>query len=147
MGTRTLPDLLLGIVGGAMVVAALLLLLFGGAGDSGAVSDVRAPALEVIAPAAGATVEGVLEVRFRSDASLGRMPGGWGTGELHLHAELGGREVMPGAADIRREPDGSYSWAIGRPGPGGHTFRLFWSDADHRPLLQSATEPITVRVR
>jgi hypothetical protein len=129
-----------------MVVAALLLLLFGGEGDTGGAADLAAPTIEVIEPAPGATLESVLEVRFRSEASLGRMPGGWGTGGLHLHAEIGGRELMPGASDIRRLPDGSYSWSVARPGAGEHTFRLFWSDASHRPLSQGATEPITVRM-
>jgi len=144
---RTVSDRVLGWVGAAMVLAALLLLLFGGAGDEGAAPSLPPPGLSLESPARGAVIEGALEVRFRIDGVGERMPGGWGVGEYHLHAELDGREIMPSPADIRRLPDGAYAWTIGSPSPGEREIRLFWSDRAHREVAEGATGRVRVTVR
>jgi len=144
---RTIGDRALAFVGGAMVIVALLLLLFGGERDTGEALVAPPPAIDIGGPSPGDLIESPLEIRFRTGAPIGALRGGWGVGEFHLHAELGGMEIMPGPSDLRRLPDGSYLWTIGRLAAGEHTFRLFWSDAAHRPLDASATPAVTVRVR
>jgi hypothetical protein len=144
---RTVSDRVLGWVGGAMVLGALLLLLFGGPGDEGAAPASPPPGIALESPRNGAVIDGALEVRFRIGGVGERMPGGWGVGEYHLHAELDGREIMPSPADIRRLPDGAYAWTIGTPSPGEREIRLFWSDRAHRPVAEGATGRVRVTVR
>lgn len=144
-GARTLPDRLLGLVGGAMIVAALAVLLFGGEGDTGQPAA-PAPRLSVVAPAAGALVREALVVEFRSDAELRPQPGGWGVGSHHLHLELDGTEYMPAPTDVERLPSGAYRWVLPRLDPGEHTLRLFWSGPDHRPLPDGASAPVRFSV-
>jgi hypothetical protein len=131
-----------------MIATAVVLLIFGGEGDTGGdATPGTIPTLELVYPAPNATVENPLELRFRSDATLTAMPGGWGVRGLHLHAEIDGVEFMPSAADLRRLQDGSYQWALGRLQPGTRTLRIFWSDSAHRPLTEGATPHIRIQLR
>jgi hypothetical protein len=144
---RTPQDIVLGVIGAAMVLMAVVLLVMGGESDSGLPRSAAPPALTVAAPVPGATVEGPVEVVFRSAAELGPKPMGWGTEQLHLHLQVDGQQFMPAAGDIRRLPDGSYLWRFGALEPGPHTLRLFWSDTAHRPLAEGASEPLRVQAR
>jgi hypothetical protein len=143
---RSVSDRLLGYAGGAMIVAALMLLIFGGPGDQGSTLILPPPSLELISPVDRATTDNPLQLIFRTGDPITPQPGGWGRGGYHIHGELNGREVMPGPADIRRQRDGSYLWALGRVPAGEVRLRLYWSDAAHRPVESAATEPISVRV-
>jgi len=145
-GVRSVPDRVLGVVGGAMIIAAVLLLLFGGESDGGVPVAPGAPGLSLIAPAPGSTVENPIEMRFRTDATIQRMPGGWGIDRLHLHAEVNGRELMPGPTDIERQQDGSYLWRLGNVPTGDLRLRLFWSNEAHQRVTESMSDPVEVRV-
>lgn len=144
---RTPQDLILGVIGAAMVVVALVLLVLGGESDAGSPRPVVAPSLTVAAPAPGSEVEGPVEVVFRAGEELGPKPMGWGTDQLHLHLEVDGQQFMPATGDIRRLPDGSYAWRFAALEPGPHTLRLFWSDAGHQPLAEGASAPLRVQAR
>jgi hypothetical protein len=130
-----------------MIVGALLLLIFGGPPDEGAAAPAPpAPTLRLVSPADGQTVASPLVLTFESESPLSRQQGGWGTGSYHIHAEIDGREAMPGPADIRRLADGAYAWSLGTVPPGPHRLRLYWSDPAHLPLSEGATALVTVRV-
>lgn len=139
---RSIPDAILTVVGGAMILVAVYLLLFGGPGDGG-VAAVTAPppALELLAPADGDTVRSI-ELELRTGAPLRTQPGGWGSGGFHLHAELDGREIMPGPTDIRRSSVDAYIWTFPPLAPGSHRINLFWSDSSHLPVAGTATPSI-----
>lgn len=142
---RPIADRILGLVGGGMILLALLVLVFGGPGDGAAAAEGAPPELRILAPADGTILDGPLSVDFTSSAELAPQPGGWGTGDLHVHLRLGDRELMAAGETIRRLPAGAYRWTVGPLPAGEHTLRLFWSGADHRPLTNEGTEPIRVR--
>ena len=149
-GTRSAPDRVLGWLGGAMVLVAVYLLIASAVREEGAATGEVAdevPPLELVYPADGEEVDPPLKVGFRSGAPISVQPGGWGAGGYHLHAELSGREAMPGAEDIRRLPDGSYEWTVRGAPAGAGTLRLMWSDEAHRPVEARATAPIEVILR
>jgi hypothetical protein len=142
----TLPDRLLGMVGGAMIFLALVLLVTGGPADGETPIAGEPPAIELLAPGPGATLVSPLAVRFRTQEPIAHGPGGWGTRGYHVHLELNGRELMPAPESIRREGGGEYVWDVGRVPPGETRLRLFWSDAEHRPVPDSGTPDVMVRI-
>ena len=142
-----LRERIFGVVGGGMVLAAMVLLLTAALGREDTALIAAPPPLELIAPAPSDSIEGALELVFRTDARLQPQPGGWGVDGLHVHAEINGREIMPAASDISMRPDGAYTWTIGRAPAGEATVRLRWSDLDHRPLEEGATPVVRVHVR
>jgi hypothetical protein len=144
---RSLPDRLLGFLGAGMMILALVVLIRGGEEDGGARPLAAPPAVRLVAPAAGVTLTGALEVVFDLDEELQRMPSGWGVEGHHLHLQLDGLELMPGAADIEALEGGSYRWRVGRLEPGVHRLRLFWSDARHAPVEGGGSESIEVRAQ
>jgi hypothetical protein len=144
---RALPDRLLGVVGAAMVAAAIFLLLFGGPGDGQEGVAAPPPTLRLESPADAAVVEPPLRILFRAEGSLSRTPGGWGTGEFHVHAELAGRELMPGPDDIRRVEGGLYEWTVANPPRGASRLRLFWSDRSHRAMPETSTAEVGIVVQ
>ncbi|MQA90770.1 MAG: hypothetical protein GEU90_11105 [Gemmatimonas sp.] len=143
---RTIPDRVLGAIGIGMFLAAVWLLLFGGPPD-GLSNDGAPPQLQLLAPSRGDTVPAPIGLQFSSPVPLTNQPGGWGAKGFHLHAEIDGREWMPGPSDIRRQADGSYAWAVAKLSPGDHSLRIVWSDADHMPVTGGGTKqaPIVVR--
>lgn len=130
-----------------MIVVAVYLLLFGGPGD-GAVepSSESPPSVELLRPKTGDTLQ-IVELEVRSGAPLAAQPGGWGSGGYHLHAELNGREIMPGPADIRRSSPDTYIWALPALAAGTHRISLFWSDASHLPVEGTATPTTSFVIR
>lgn len=144
----TLSDRLLGLLGGGMVIAAIALLVFGGESDTGAAAGSAAPPpIELIEPADGAVVAGPVEVVFRVPGGLTRLPGGWGTGDHHLHLLIGGIEVMPSGSDLERTAAGEYRWRIGRLDPGQHEMLLLWSGPDHRQVRGTESDRVRVTAR
>ncbi len=140
----TLPDRLLGFIGGAMIAAAIGLLLFSGIRSDGA--GPQPPALRLVSPGDGDIVQAPLTLTFLSEVPLTPGPGGWGTGEYHVHAMIDNVEVMAGPSDVVRGTDGHYRWTIPAAGPGKKSIRLFWSDANHVPVVGEAQAAISVRV-
>jgi hypothetical protein len=141
-------DLVLAVVGGAMVVFAIVLLVMGGERDTGAGAvATAAPRLAIVHPVPGAEVTSPLTIVFDVGGNLERLPGGWGVGELHLHLELNGREFMPGAREIERLPNGTYAWTLARVVPGDVELRLFWAGPDHAPLESGASAPVRAQAR
>lgn len=143
---RTVPDRVLGWSGGALIVAAIYVLVASATGGGGSAAA-EIPALELISPGDNEEVSLPMEIRFRTENSLSVQPGGWGSGGYHLHAELSGREVMPGPEDIRRRPDGSYAWTLAGVQRGAISLRLFWSDAMHRPVLEGSSRAARITIR
>jgi hypothetical protein len=147
-GTGGARDLLFGMVGGAMVLLAVVLLFVGGPRDTGAgAPQSEAPQLELLAPAAGAELSGPLAVDFRFPGTLSRNPGGWGTGDLHIHLEINGREYMPSPRDIQPLEGDVYRWTLPPLPTGTHALRLFWAGPDHRPMTAGESQTVTVRSR
>jgi hypothetical protein len=146
---RTVSDRLLGLIGGGMLLMAAVLLVtsaIGAISRAGAPSSGPLPELTLHSPVDGALVNAPLTLRFEGGAALAQMRGGWGAGEYHLHAEIDGREVMPGPRDIRPVGGGLHEWTFGRIESGEYTLRLYWSDTAHRPVSDGATAPVTIRL-
>ena len=142
---RSVPDTVLGVVGGIMVLLALFVAVRGGAGD-GAGVPVTAPLLAVVQPTDGSIVEGPLVVQFDVQAEMQPQAGGWGIGGYHLHLHLDGLELMPGPADLRSASSG-YQWVVGPLEPGTHRLQLYWSDEQHRRIEEGASELVVVEAR
>lgn len=105
------------------------------------------PTITLIEPAPGAVVESPLPVLFEAPVRLRWVAGGWQAGRLHIHAEVSGSELMPGARDIQPLGENRYRWTLPPLPAGEHTLRLFWSGPDHRPIQQGASEAVGILVR
>ena len=145
--TRPFADRLMGGAAALMIAIAAYLLLFGGGGEDGAVqAGTQPPTLAILTPAGEEVVGGAIRLEFTSSEPLSRGPGGWGTGEHHLHASLGRQEIMPGPESIERLEGSRYRWTM--PAPTASTeLRLFWSDAEHQPIPESGSAPRPIRIR
>lgn len=132
-----------------MIVAAVVALIAGGPTDTGSVPSAPPPPLELLEPAAGAVVSEPVTLRFSVDTgdALTWTPAGWGTGGYHLHAEVDGRELMPTREDIVREAGNIYQWTIPTVSTGDVTLRILWSDTRHRPVAESGSAPVRLRVQ
>jgi hypothetical protein len=93
----------------------------------------RVPALRLLAPAAGDTVDNPVVLRFSTPADLRLGRAGWTAGDLHLHAMAGQREIMPAAADIT-VAGGGFSWRLPALSPGEHRIHLTWAGRSHANL-------------
>ena len=144
---RSLPDGLLGALGVGMVMLALVVLIRGGERDGAARPLAAPPAIEMLEPAPGSVLTEPLAVDFRVDGDLVQQPSGWGVAGLHVHLQLDGLELMPSAADIEQLPSGGYRWSVGRLEAGPHRLRLFWSDAQHRPVEAGGSTPVEIEAR
>ena len=144
---RTIPDPVLALVAAAMLLLAAYLLFFGGPADDTASAAADAPpALVLVRPTEGDTVEAV-ELEIRSGGPLAPQPGGWGSGGFHVHADLDGREIMPGPTDIRRASATTYLWSLPPIPAGTHRISLFWSDPAHRRVTGTETSPIRIIIQ
>lgn len=104
------------------------------------------PGIVVVAPQNGDTVGAPLAVRFRAGDRLALGPMGWASADLHLHAYVDGTEIMPAAADIVPQDDGSFVWRIPVT-PGTRTFEMGWAGMQHGAIPDGASEPVTVHIR
>lgn len=109
--------------------------------------DTGLPALTLIAPAVGDTVDaGPVGVRFQSGEPLRLGSMGWVAGDLHPHILLDGREFMAAAADIREMADG-YEWRLPAVAPGAHTLLLAWAASHHGTVGDTAGRTIRFHSR
>lgn len=106
----------------------------------------NAPALVILQPAAGDTVDAPLILRFTAGDRLALGPMGWASDQLHLHAYLNDTEVMPAAADIVEEADGVFQWRLSAAA-GTARLQLRWAGMSHGAIEAGASEvvPFTVR--
>lgn len=111
-----------------------------------ALPDGGAPALAIVAPAAGDTVDSPVTLRFTAGDRLALGPMGWASDQLHLHAYVNGTEVMPAAADIEEEADGVFRWTLPVP-PGSAQIQLRWAGMSHGAIEDGASAPVPVVVR
>lgn len=144
---RTLSDRVLAVLGGAFVLLALVVLVRGGEEDTSRRSAVQPPRIRMISPQGGARVTGPVDLVFEVDADLRPQPSGWGSGDLHIHLRLDGREFMPSPTDIQRLPSGAYRWSIRGLDPGTHELRLSWSDGTHQPLAGGGSPAFQLHAR
>jgi hypothetical protein len=142
---RTVPDRLLGLLGGAMLLLALVVLIRGGESDDGGRPLGPPPAVRLLEPAPGTALTGPLAVVFELDGELRQMSSGWGVEGYHLHLQLDGLELMPAPGDITELPDKGYRWTVGRLEPGPHTLKLFWADASHVRVPEGGSEVVEVQ--
>lgn len=129
------------LIAGAVILAAgFFVSRFGG----GSHDDV--PALTIISPASGDSVANPVTVTFRTTDALRLDPAmGWTAGDLHLHAMAGGREIMPGAADIV-VTDAAYTWQLPALDAGTQRLYLTWAGR-HHGNLRGQTDTVVVHVR
>jgi hypothetical protein len=108
-----------------------------------------APQLTLVEPAPGALVDQPVQLVFDVDRARIRIgPGGWGYGTMHLHVMIDDFEVMPGPDDIEYVGSPSrYRWTLPATRPGERTLRLIWSDLQHQPVAEGASDAVRVRIR
>lgn len=104
------------------------------------------PAIVMLAPQPGDTVDAPIAVRFRAGERLALGPMGWASGDLHLHAYVDSTEVMPAAADIEPHAGGTFLWRI-PAAPGERTLELTWAGRQHGAISEGASEAVSVVVR
>ncbi|HEX6309734.1 MAG TPA: hypothetical protein VFZ69_16275 [Longimicrobiales bacterium] len=128
------------LIAGALLVAASML------ADSRDDTAGDVPALEIVRPATGDSVANPVSLEFRTPAPLHLDDAmGWAADDLHLHAMVGDREVMPAAADIQPRGDG-FLWRLPMLEPGTHRIHLTWAGR-HHGNLRGPADTITVHVR
>ena len=143
-GGWSLPDVLLGVLGGAMVIFALVAVVMGrGASD---VPVVTPPAVTILTPVEGEVLQGRLEIVFETDEEIFPSPSGWGTGELHLHLSVDGQEIMAAPEAIVLLQPRRYRWVVPGVTAGDHELRFFWADSTHQRLEGGESETIDVTV-
>jgi hypothetical protein len=139
-----------GMVVGTILLGLLLLGFALWANEAGKRAGATAPGIpqiELLAPVDGDVVQGPVLLEFQTDVRLQRGPSGWESGGLHIHAEVDGRELMPGASDIERLDGNRYRWTMRPLEPGTREVRLFWSDRMHRPIPAGASPTVRVQAR
>ena len=143
------PPLKSDLVFGAVAVLALVLaLVFFVAGETDDGSAAPPPRITVVEPASGTAVSGPFALVFETPARMVRDSTGWvAEGRYHLHATVGGVELMAGAADVRSLGGRRFRWLIPGLPPGEHRIRLQWSGPDHRTLREGGSAPFTLLVR
>lgn len=105
-----------------------------------------APALILLAPQTGDTIDGAIPLHFTAGDSLQLGGMGWASGELHVHAYVDGREFMPAAADIEALPDGTFRWTLAAAS-GNRIVQLRWAGMNHGPIDAGQSAPVEVLVR
>jgi hypothetical protein len=104
------------------------------------------PPLHIAAPASGDTLRDPVTIEFRTPAALALDPAmGWTAGELHLHAMVGGREIMPAAADITAR-GGLWTWRLPALGSGSHRLYLTWAGRHHGNLA-GPTDTLVIHIQ
>lgn len=105
------------------------------------------PALEIVSPVSGASIDSPLVVTFGSSRPIELGPTGWGVAGLHLHAWVNDVQYMPAAADITAAGESRYRWSLPTVARGPLTIRLGWADAQHRPLSAGSTADVSASLK
>lgn len=145
---RSGTDRVYGIVAAlALVLAAAfgISLLMGGPVDGSTPVGAVQP-LTIVEPADGATAASPVALVVQTAAPLQPGPMGWSANGRHLHLRADSSELMAGVSDIAPAGSNRYRWTVQLPA-GTHALRLYWSGADHQPILQGASQSVRVQVR
>lgn len=139
-----------------MLASAIFMGIF--AGTSAAAhksSKVNLPALKIISPVAGATVENPVVVIFETEADLSKMTIDYmmKDGKMdkmkagpHLHVDLDKRSTMPTGKLLTKIGMNRYQYSLGSARHGKHTIRVYWPDPKHHKAISRAqTVRITVK--
>ncbi len=106
----------------------------------------RLPAITIISPTEGASVEPTIAVVFETAADLSAMTMGAKPVGVHLHANIDGTSVMPVMEDLIRLDKNRYRYVFDLPvAPGRHTVSVFWSDTQHK-TIDSTIRKVSVTV-
>lgn len=145
--TESVPMKLLPAVIGIAITGAFLVLLAYLASRRSA-QEQSVPRLVISTPASGSAADSPLVVRFTSSAIVRLQQSGWGARSLHLHAWVGDRQLMPGAADIKGIDQQTYEWTMPlvRRAP-EQQIHIGWADAAHRPIAAGRSSGVTVTVQ
>lgn len=118
-------------------------------------SKVNLPALKIISPASGATIENPVIVIFETEADLSKMKIDYmmKDGKMnkvkagpHLHVDLDKRSTMPTAKLLTKIGMNRYRYSLGSASHGKHTIRVYWADPrHHRAISNVQTVGITVK--
>jgi hypothetical protein len=137
------------LFGGVALLAVVLAVFFFVAGEADAGPDTEPPPpITVLAPRSGTIVSGSFSIVFETPARMERDATGWlADGRYHLHAMVGGTELMAAPADVQPVEGGRYRWTLPGLPPGEHRVRLQWAGPDHRTLQQGGSAPFTLLVR
>lgn len=131
------------------LVGAILLVigLITGRGSPSAPPASPPDTLTIVTPTDSAAVPAPLAITFATRAPLRVGPMGWQAAGYHLHALVDGKQVMPGAMDIRALGQDQYRWTLKDVPAGDHTLRLVWARPDHRSIPEGASPEISVTVQ
>lgn len=146
MTGTTQPRSIAPVIIGIMITMAFLALLAYAAKKRQS-EQAAVPALEIVSPVSGATIDSPLVVTFRSPQPIEAGPTGWGASGLHLHAWVNDIQYMPAAADISAAGESRYRWSLPSVARGPLIIRLGWADAQHRPLSAGSTPDISVSLK
>ena len=104
------------------------------------------PAITLLTPQPGDSLSAPIIAHFRAGDRLELGPMGWASDDLHLHAYVDSVEVMPAAADIEENADGTFTWHIPAES-GAHTLQLSWAGMHHGSITDGASEVVHIVVR
>lgn len=139
--TRT-PAIIGFLIAGAAILGASFL-----ASTLDRSDDDGVPPIAILAPLDGDTAAEPVTIHFRTSAPLSLHRGmGWMAGDLHLHAMIGDRELMPAAADIEATSDSTWRWQLPVLGSGSHRIYLTWAGRHHGNLRGQA-DTVLVYIR
>lgn len=112
-----------------------------------AVSEVAAPALEILMPGMDNIVGRQLAVVLQTPADLDAMTMSAAKIGVHLHVDLDGLSLMPTRQQLIDLGSNRYLFLFDLPAkPGKNTIKVYWADAEHR-VIESSVRSVTVEVR
>jgi hypothetical protein len=104
------------------------------------------PPLKILMPDDGATVGAHLAVVFQTPADLSKMTVGTLVPSVHLHIDAQDVSMMPSREQLFRLGENRYLFLFDLPvKPGKNTLRIYWADAQPRPIADTVQQ-ITVIV-
>jgi hypothetical protein len=140
----TTSDRVYGGIALAAVLLALWFLVRGGPADGAA--DSRPTRITIEDPRPSGELDQPVTVTFDARTAL-TADGTDTTSNRHVHVDVGGTMLMPGAADVRPVRGTTYRWTLPRLPAGPARIRAYWSDAAHRPIPGATSDSVEVRIR